>query len=134
MTQTIQTATRGKLTGSTIVCLLMLAACTSTPKPPTLAIQAAEQAIANAEQGRVADYASPELAEAREKLTAARAALQEKKMAVAQRLAEQSRIDAELALAKAGSIKAETVNNEMKKSTGTLQQEMQRNTNTGAQQ
>lgn len=112
--------------------LFALAGCASAPKPPTEALQAAEQAIANAEKSRVADYASPELGEAREKLTAARSAVDKEQMVLAQRLAEQSRADAELASAKAEVAKARAVNEEMQKSTNTLKQEMQRNP--GAQQ
>lgn len=110
-----------------VAVLFALAACASVPKPPTEALQAAEQAIANAEKARVADYASPELGEAREKLTAARSAVDKEQMVLAQRLAEQSRADAELASAKAEVAKARTVNDEMQKSTSTLKQEMQRN-------
>lgn len=107
--------------------VLLLAACASAPVPPTEALQAAELAIANAEQARVADYASPELGQARDKLTAARAAVQKEEMVEARRLAEQSRADAELATAKAGALKAKAVNDEMLKSTESLKQEMQRN-------
>ncbi|MGQ0700902.1 MAG: DUF4398 domain-containing protein [Panacagrimonas sp.] len=105
-----------------------LAACASVPLPPTQQLQAAEQAIGNAEKARVADYASPELGQAREKLTAARTAVAAEDMVLAQRLAEQSRAEAELAMAKAEAAKAKTVNDEMKKSIDTLKQEMQRNT------
>ena len=112
---------------SALAGVMALAACSSTPKPPTEALQAAEQAIETAEQARVADYASPELGQAREKLTAARMAVQEEEMEQAQRLAEQSRADAELALARAQAAKANVVNDEMKKSTSTIKQEMQRN-------
>ena len=114
------------LTAATLGSLL-LAACASTPKPPDQALQAAEMAITTAEQARVADYASPELGEARQKLAAARNAAQEKKMVLAERLAEQARLDAELAVAKAGVGKAGAVNTEMEKSTDTIKQEMQRN-------
>lgn len=68
---------------------------------------------------------------AREKLTAARAAVEKEEMGLAQRLAEQSRAEAELASAKAEATKAKAVNDEMRKSTDSLKQEMQRNT--GAQ-
>jgi len=108
--------------------LLALTACATEPLPPDQELQAAALAITNAEQARVADYASPELGEAREKLAAANAAAQQKNMVDAKRLAEQSRLDAELATAKAEAIKAKTVNDEMKKGTESLQQEMQRNT------
>jgi hypothetical protein len=110
-----------------ITSLLLFTACASAPKSPTAAIQAAELAIANAEQARVADYASPELTGAREKLTDARKAVQQEEMVQALRLAEQSRVDAELALAKTDEIKARAVNDEMQKSTVALKQEMQRN-------
>ncbi len=108
--------------------LLLTSACATVPKPPTEALHAAEMAITNAEQARVADYASPELGEARTKLVAARDAVTQENMVLAQRLAEQSRADAELASAKAEAAKAKLVNDEMKKSTDTLKQEMQRNT------
>lgn len=111
---------------------LMVTSCASTPLPPTQALQAAELAIKNAEQARVADYSSPELGEAREKLTAARLAVEKKDMVAALRFAEQAAVDADLAAAKSGAAKAKTVNDEMQKSTSTLKQEMQRNT--GAQQ
>jgi hypothetical protein len=110
-----------------VAALLMLGACASEPMPPTQEIQAAEMAIASAEQARVADYASPELGEARDKLAAAHAAVQREEMVSALHLAQQSRADAELASAKAEVAKAKAVNDEMQKSTDTLKQEMQRN-------
>lgn len=105
----------------------LLAACSSPPKAPDQALQAAELAIATAEQARVADYASPELGEARDKLTAARAAVAKEEMLTAARLAEQSRVDAELATAKASAAKAQEVNDELHKNVNTLEQELQRN-------
>jgi Domain of unknown function (DUF4398) len=106
---------------------LLLAACASTPPEPTVAMKAAEQAISSAEVARVADAASPELSEAREKLTASKTAVQDKRMVDAERLALESRADAELAAAKAEAVKAKAVNDEMMRSTATLAQEMQRN-------
>lgn len=104
---------------------LLLAGCSSPPKPDQ-ALQAAELAIANAEQARVADYASPELGAARDKLTAAREAVVKEDMVVAGRLAEEARADAELATAKAEAAKAQSVNEELGKNANTLQQELQR--------
>lgn len=112
---------------TTLMGLLLLTACSSAP-PPNQALHAAEQAIATAEQARVADYASPELSEARDKLAASRAAIQQKNMVLAQRLADESRADAQLASAKAEAAKAKVVNDDMQKSNVTLKQEMQRNT------
>lgn len=107
---------------------VMLSSCASKPVPPTQALQAAQLAIETAEQARVAEYASPELAEARENLTSARIAVEKEDMIAAERLAEQSRVNAELAVAKASAQKAKAVNEEMQKSISTLKQEMQRNT------
>jgi len=105
---------------------LLLVACASTP-PPTQQITAAEVAIGHAEQAQVADYASPELSAAREKLAAARAAVVKEDMKTAKRLAEQAALDADLATAKLSAAKAKTVNDEMLKSTSVIKQEMQRN-------
>jgi PBP1b-binding outer membrane lipoprotein LpoB len=115
------------VTATVTLGLLLLSGCASTPQPPTQALQAAEMAITTAEQARVADYAAPELGEARQKLAAANAAVQAKNMTQAQRLAEQARVDAELAVARNDVGKAKIVNDEMKKSTDTIKTEMQRN-------
>jgi len=108
--------------------LLALAACASAPVPPTQQLQAAEMAITTAEQQGVAEYASADLNQAREKLATARVAVQQENMVVAQRLADESRVSAELASAKAEMLKAEAVNDEMQRSIDTLEQEMLRNT------
>jgi hypothetical protein len=115
-----------KLTLGTL--LLSMAACASTPMPPTQQLQAADLAITNAEQAGVADYASQDLTEAREKLSAANVAVQARKMLLARQLADESRVSAELATAKASAGKAKVVNDEMLKSINTLKQEMLRNT------
>jgi hypothetical protein len=109
---------------STLLCSVM--ACSSIPEP-VAELQAAEQAILTAEQARVNTYAASELTQARQKLQDARAAVLQKEMLQASRLAQQSKLDAELALARAGAAEAMAVNDEMKKSTEILQQEMLRN-------
>lgn len=114
--------------GAVALALSLVAACTTAVPVPNLALQAAESAIENADQERVSDYALPELREARNKLTAARAAVQKKEMILAKSLADESRVTAELASAKAGQIKAAKINEDMKKGIVTLNQEMQRNT------
>jgi len=110
--------------------LLVLGGCASAPVAPTASLQAAEQAISSAEQARVADYASLELSRARDKLAAAKAAVQTEEMMLAKRLADESLVDAQLATAKAGEIKAKKVNVDMQESTSVLKQEMGRNTGT----
>ena len=110
--------------------VLVLGACASAPQAPNRSLQAAEQAIATAEQARVADYASLELSQAREKLAAARRAVHKEEMVVAQRLADEALVEAQLATARAGEIKAKKVNDDMKESTRTLILEMRRDTGT----
>ena len=111
-----------------IATVLILAACAAAPMPPTSELLAAQKAIESAEQARVADYASPELGEARDKLSAANAAVQREEMTSALRLAEESQADAQLALANSQAMKARLVNEEMLNSTNSLKVEMQRNT------
>lgn len=108
--------------------LFVLTSCASTPQPPTKALQAAEQAITTAERARVADYASLELNEARENLSAANNAVLANKMVLAQRLAERSQVNAELASARTAMLKARAINVDMQESIDTLKVEMQRNT------
>jgi hypothetical protein len=105
-----------------------LAGCATAPVPPTQALQAAQSAISNAEQARVADYASAELTTARQKLTSAHTAASENRMVDAEYLAIESRTHAEVALARAEELKAKAVNDDMEQSIATLKQEMQRAT------
>lgn len=124
---------RRSLTLATVMAgLLTIGGCASSPMPPSESLQAAEQAIKTAEEARVADYASLELSQARDKLAAAKAAVQQEDMDRAKRLAEEALVDAQLATAKTGEIKAKKVNVDMQESTKSLKQEMYRNT--GAQQ
>ena len=106
--------------------VLLLAGCASTPPVPTANLQAAQQAIAAAERSEASRYAPGELSEAHTKLAAADTAVTEKKMVVAEHFADQSRAEAELASAKASAAKANAVNDEMKRSNGTLVDEMKR--------
>jgi len=105
--------------------VLMLAACASTP-PPTASLQAAQLAISNAERTDASRYAPGELSEARAKLASADTAVKEQRMIMAERFAEESRAEAELASAKTADVKAKAVNHEMTRSTDTLVEEMQR--------
>jgi putative cell wall-binding protein len=124
--RTLPKPTLWHLAGSAAL-VLTVAACAAVPQPPSTELQAAQAAIESVEQARVADYASPELGEARDKLNAANAAVQLKEMDIARRYAEQSEADAQLALARSQATKARLVNEEMLKSTNTIKVEMQRN-------
>lgn len=117
-----------KLIGMSMSALaaLALVACASTP-PPTDQLARAESAIKRAEEARVADYASPDLKAAREKLASARDAVTRDEMALAARLAEQARVDAEVATAKAEAAKAQSNIEELQKANAAIQQESLRN-------
>jgi TolA-binding protein len=107
---------------------LLLGACASTAPVPTASLDAARLAISNAERGEAGQYAASELAEARTELRSADGDVTQMRMVDAERMANQSRTEAELALATAGQKKAQAVNDEMQQSAGILIQEMQRNT------
>lgn len=105
-----------------------LAACAAHPPSPQPALLAAEQAIQAAEQARVLDAASPELTLARSQYQAAQKAQNDEKPIEAKRLAEEARLQAELATARAAAAKAKTVNEDLQKGNSTLQNELQRKT------
>ena len=94
--------------------------------PPTNELQAAELAIASAEQDQVADYALPELNDARKSLDAARVAVSNEDMVLATYLATESAANAQLASARTQMLKAKAVNEEMQNSIDTLKLELQR--------
>ena len=108
--------------------LVFAAAAFAGAPPPATNLQAAQQAIANAERVDAASLAAVELGEARAKLSAAEKAVAEKEMVAGAQFADQARADAELAAARAGASKAMTVNAEIRRSTATLMEEMQRKT------
>lgn len=110
-----------------VVTITGLAACASGTPAPTTELQAAELAIASAEQDQVENYALPELNNARKKLDAARLAVSNEDMMLATYLATESTAEAQLASARAQMLKAKAVNDEMQKSTDTLKLELQRN-------
>lgn len=110
--------------------LLALTACLSSPLPPTQQMQAAQLAITSAEQERVADYAPQDLRHAHDKLAAARVAIQQEDMERAARLAEESRVSAELATAITARMKAKAINDDMQQNINALQREILRNSGT----
>jgi len=106
---------------------MLAAACASTPPAPTASLQAAQRAISTAERADAGRYASEELSEARTRLASADTAVKEQRMTMAEQFAEESRVEAELASAKTANVKAKAVNDDMKRSNGTLIDELQRN-------
>ena len=106
--------------------LMLLAACASAPPAPDSALDAAKVAISNAEKADASHYAGAELGEARQKLALADDAVREESMVLAERLAQQSRVQAELASARTVAAKAAEVNKEMERGADALTEEMQR--------
>ena len=108
--------------------LVFAVACASTPPVPDTNLQSAQQAIANAERVDAASLAPVELGEARAKLAAAQQAVEKEHMVAAAQFADEARAGAELAAARSGAAKALVVNQDIKRSTSTLIEEMQRKT------
>jgi hypothetical protein len=106
--------------------LILIGACASAPPAPTESLQAARGAIETAEKADAGRYAAVELGEARKRLASADASVSEEKMSLAERFAQESRAQAELASSKTAAAKANEVNDEMKRSTETLIEEMKR--------
>jgi hypothetical protein len=106
--------------------ILLAGACASTPPAPTRSLDSARTAVTNAEKAEAGRYASNELAEARDKLASADSAVAGKNMLAAERLADQARVEAELASARTEAAKAAAVNKEMRLGGDALSEEMQR--------
>jgi hypothetical protein len=92
-------ATTSWRAGLVLASALTLAACASAP-PPTDAITNAELAVQQAETAQAAQYAAGDLLRAREKLNTAKSEVDQEHYSKAQRLAEESEADAQLAAAK----------------------------------
>src|SRR5690348_18390907 len=80
--------------------LLVLAGCASVP-PPNESMNLAQAQLQAARDAGAADYAPVDLGFAQDKFQQAQAAMGERKYADAANLSEESRADAELAVAKA---------------------------------
>jgi PBP1b-binding outer membrane lipoprotein LpoB len=103
----------------------LVAGCASAPEP-TAELVAARQAVTQAEQAQAVEHAAEVMSESRTKLALAEAAVKEGQMEKAGRLADEARVDAELAAAQAAAAKAQAANDELRRSTQTLIDEMQR--------
>ena len=121
-----------RLAASLALTAAFLGACASAPPaPPNNALTAARQAIAQAEQADAQQFAAAELDDSRDRLKRAERAVAAENMILAEQLAQESRISAELAFARTESAKATEINREMSRSAEALRDEMRR---TGEQQ
>lgn len=118
----VASLTSSVLTGA----VLIVGACSSTPPAPTSSLDAAKTAIATAERADAGKYAAVELGDARQKLAMADKAVTEERMIGAEQLAQEARVDAELASARTEAAKAAAVNKEMQVGAAALTEEMQR--------
>lgn len=110
-----------------LVGVLLLAGCASVPPAPTAEIAAAHQAISGAERVDAGHYAAGEINEARSKLAQADAQVAKKRMVAAQRLAIESRTEADLATAVTAAAKAKAANADLERGNDALSDETQRN-------
>ena len=122
-------ATRPKHTLILAACIAAVASlatgCAGAPEP-TRQLVAARQALTAAEQAQAVEHAADLMTESRTKLGLAEAAAKDDEMEQAGRLADEARVDAELAIAQATAKKAEAVNEDMRQGNETLRDEMQR--------
>lgn len=114
-----------------VAATLLLGACATAAVAPTSALDAARVAIVNAEKMDASHYAGAELDAARQKMLRAERAVsaggdEAGNMILAERQAQQARIEAELAMARTESRKAAEVNEDLIRSAEALEAEMNR--------
>jgi Domain of unknown function (DUF4398) len=105
-----------------VVFLGALGACASTP-PPTDAISAADLALQQAETAQAATYAPGDVLRARTQLDNAKAEMRNENYDRARRLAEQSTVDSQVAIAKSRAAVAEAANKAAQESASALRQQ-----------
>jgi tetratricopeptide (TPR) repeat protein len=103
----------------------------ATATPPTETLGAAERSIAEATQNDAEPYARLEMHLAREHEAQAQAAMAAERYDEARELAEKALVEAELAEAKANSMRAQQNVTEIREHIATLQREIDRASETG---
>jgi len=104
--------------------LLAIVGCAGTPPVPEVA--AAHALVAQAEQSDTSQFASADLESARSKLRIAEQYQKDNKPMLAAQVAQESSVDAEVAMARTRAIKSEQALNDVNAGTGTLRSETQR--------
>lgn len=110
--------------------LSALVGCASTGERPDAQLATAQANIEQAQQAGANQHAAQPLSSAREKLSAAQAAVSRDEMVVAERLAEEAALDAELAGAMARNRKAELAVEELNETIEVLRDEIARGQST----
>jgi Domain of unknown function (DUF4398) len=103
----------------------VMAGCASVPAP-TEQIAVSKAAVANAVGAGGPEFAPAEMRTAQEKLDRANQAMAAQDYERARWLAEQAQVDAQLAVAKAGSAKAQQAANALQEDTRVLREELSR--------
>lgn len=119
-----------------IACALILAGiggCATSGPPPEQELAQAEQKVAAARQSNASEFAALELRTAEDKLEQARAAMDEEDYVTARRLAEAALADAQVAESKARSQSTVNAAEELSQSIETLRRESERAIDSGAQ-
>lgn len=106
--------------------LSAIAGCASTGERPAAQLATAQANIEQAQQAGANQHAAQPLSSAREKLAAAQAAVSRDEMLVAERLAKEAALDAELAGAMARNRKAELAVEELNETIEVLRDEIAR--------
>jgi hypothetical protein len=106
--------------------LAAIAGCASTGERPDAQLATAQANIEQAQQAGANQHAAQPLSSAREKLSAAQVAVSRDEMIVAERLAEEAALDAELAGAMARNRKAELAVEELNETIEVLRDEIAR--------
>lgn len=105
----------------------LMAGCATVP-PPIEQMANSKTAISNADSAGSSELAPLELKLAMQKMDGAEKAMDEKNYALAERLAQQSQVDAQLASVTARSIKARKTADALQESSRVLRQEIDRKT------
>lgn len=108
--------------------LLVLGGCASSPPAPTDQLAVSKAAVDQAVSAGAPEFAPSELSSARDKLDRANLAMAKKDYTEARMLAEQAQVDAQLAVTKARSSKAQKAVAALQQSNRVLREEINRNT------
>lgn len=106
---------------------VFLTACAASPPAPTEQIAVSKAAVAQASSAGASELAPTELQTAREKLDRAAVAMGSKDYEQARILAEQAQVDAQLAVTKARSVKAQKAAAALQEDSRVLREEINRN-------
>jgi hypothetical protein len=119
-------AARSPMAAASVLAAVALSGCASQPPPePTAQLVRASTLITVAENDEAQRYAAADLQRARDELSDAKTAVADHKYGRARALAENAAADADLASARAASGKAQESSQEVRRSLGTLRQQLQ---------